>query len=120
MDGTAKKQIQDIPLKDIIDLVYKVKAQCYSIEAANPQHEHEWEVFKDHPLPVTEAVDVIVQVIEGLQAAHAKGLLHRDVKPSNCFVTADGRVKIGDFGLSISTLAKLSDYWATTGPGNRH
>ena len=42
---------QDIPLKDIIDLVYKVKAQCYSIEAANPQHEHEWEVFKDHPLP---------------------------------------------------------------------
>jgi 5-methyltetrahydropteroyltriglutamate--homocysteine methyltransferase len=42
---------QDIALKDIIDIVYKVKAQCYSIEAANPQHEHEWEVFKDHPLP---------------------------------------------------------------------
>ena len=42
---------QDIPLDDIIDIVYKVKAQCYSIEAANPQHEHEWTVFKDHPLP---------------------------------------------------------------------
>jgi 5-methyltetrahydropteroyltriglutamate--homocysteine methyltransferase len=42
---------QDLPLREIIDLVYKVKAQCYSIEAANPQHEHEWEVFKDHPLP---------------------------------------------------------------------
>jgi 5-methyltetrahydropteroyltriglutamate--homocysteine methyltransferase len=42
---------QDIPLGEIIDLVYKVKAQCYSIEAANPQHEHEWVVFKDHPLP---------------------------------------------------------------------
>jgi len=42
---------QDIPLSEIIDLVYKVKAQCYSIEAANPQHEHEWVVFKDHPLP---------------------------------------------------------------------
>jgi 5-methyltetrahydropteroyltriglutamate--homocysteine methyltransferase len=42
---------QDIPLSDIIDIVYKVKAQCYSIEAANPQHEHEWIVFKDHPLP---------------------------------------------------------------------
>lgn len=42
---------QDLPLKEIIDLVYKVKAQCYSIEAANPQHEHEWEIFKDHPLP---------------------------------------------------------------------
>ena len=42
---------QDLPLSEIIDLVYKVKAECYSIEAANPQHEHEWEVFKDHPLP---------------------------------------------------------------------
>jgi 5-methyltetrahydropteroyltriglutamate--homocysteine methyltransferase len=41
----------DIPLAEIIDLVYKVKAQCYSIEAANVQHEYEWTVFKDHPLP---------------------------------------------------------------------
>jgi len=42
---------QDIPLRDILDLVFKVKAQCYSIEAANPQHEHEWEVFEDVKLP---------------------------------------------------------------------
>jgi len=42
---------QDIPLSEIIDLIYKVKAQCYSIEAANPVHDWEWEVFKDHPLP---------------------------------------------------------------------
>jgi 5-methyltetrahydropteroyltriglutamate--homocysteine methyltransferase len=42
---------QDIPLRDIIDLVFKVKAQCYSIEAANPQHEHEWQVFEDVKLP---------------------------------------------------------------------
>jgi 5-methyltetrahydropteroyltriglutamate--homocysteine methyltransferase len=42
---------QDLPLSDLIDLVYRVKAQCYSIEAANPRHEHEWTVFRDHPLP---------------------------------------------------------------------
>jgi 5-methyltetrahydropteroyltriglutamate--homocysteine methyltransferase len=42
---------QDIPLRDIIDIVFKVKAQCYSIEAANPQHEHEWQVFEDVKLP---------------------------------------------------------------------
>jgi 5-methyltetrahydropteroyltriglutamate--homocysteine methyltransferase len=42
---------QDIPLRDIIDIVFKVKAQCYSIEAANPQHEHEWAVFEDVKLP---------------------------------------------------------------------
>ncbi|MBV9579008.1 MAG: cobalamin-independent methionine synthase II family protein [Chloroflexi bacterium] len=42
---------QDIPLKDIVDLVFKVRAQCYSIEAANPQHEHEWQIFEDVKLP---------------------------------------------------------------------
>jgi 5-methyltetrahydropteroyltriglutamate--homocysteine methyltransferase len=42
---------QDLPLSDLIDIVYKTKAQCYSIEAANPMHEWEWVVFKDHPLP---------------------------------------------------------------------
>jgi 5-methyltetrahydropteroyltriglutamate--homocysteine methyltransferase len=42
---------QDLPLEQIIDLVYKVNAECYSIEQANPQHEHEWIVFRDHPLP---------------------------------------------------------------------
>ncbi|MBI2761286.1 MAG: cobalamin-independent methionine synthase II family protein [Chloroflexi bacterium] len=42
---------QDIPLRDIIDIVFKVKAQCYSIEASNPQHEHEWEVFEEVKLP---------------------------------------------------------------------
>jgi 5-methyltetrahydropteroyltriglutamate--homocysteine methyltransferase len=41
----------DLPLSDFIDLVYKVKAECYSIEAANPQHEHEWRVFEEFPLP---------------------------------------------------------------------
>ena len=58
------------------------------------------------PLGVTEAVDAIQQVISGLEAAAAAGILHRDVKPSNCFIESDSQVKIGDFGLSISTLAR--------------
>jgi 5-methyltetrahydropteroyltriglutamate--homocysteine methyltransferase len=49
--STHHPHTQDIPLRDIIDLVFKVKAQCYSIEAANPQHEHEWQVFEDVALP---------------------------------------------------------------------
>ncbi|HXD21771.1 MAG TPA: protein kinase, partial [Gemmatimonadaceae bacterium] len=52
------------------------------------------------PLPVSEAIDDIVQVIDGLDAALAAGVLHRDVKPANSFVSAAGVVKIGDFGLS--------------------
>ena len=41
----------DIPLKDIVDLILKINAQAYSIEAANPRHEHEWMVWQDVKLP---------------------------------------------------------------------
>lgn len=57
-------------------------------------------------LPIGEAVDMISQVVEGLEAAEEIGILHRDVKPGNCFQDVDGTVKIGDFGLSISAEAR--------------
>jgi 5-methyltetrahydropteroyltriglutamate--homocysteine methyltransferase len=41
----------DVPLRDIVDLLVKVNAQAYSIEAANPRHEHEWMVWRDVKLP---------------------------------------------------------------------
>jgi len=72
-------------------------------------------VKKRGPLPTTEAVDAILDVIAGLEAACAAGVLHRDVKPSNCFLSPDGSVKIGDFGLSVSTLAKDDSYVTATG-----
>jgi uncharacterized RDD family membrane protein YckC len=62
-------------------------------------------VEQNGPLPVQEAVAKIFDVIEGLQEAHRLGVVHRDVKPSNCFLLADGRVKIGDFGLSKSLVS---------------
>ena len=52
------------------------------------------------------AVSAVLDIIGGLDAAQAAGILHRDIKPSNCFVDADGAVKVGDFGLSISTLTR--------------
>ncbi len=59
-------------------------------------------VKRNGPLPPQQAVAHILDVIEGLQEAHRAGVIHRDVKPSNCFLSGDGRVKIGDFGLSKS------------------
>jgi eukaryotic-like serine/threonine-protein kinase len=58
------------------------------------------------PLPIQEAVDAVLQIVDGLEAAQAVGVLHRDIKPANCFVDGEGRVKIGDFGLSISTVGR--------------
>jgi serine/threonine protein kinase len=54
------------------------------------------------PMPAPAAVDAMLQVIGGLEAAAAHGILHRDIKPSNCFVHRDGRVLVGDFGLSVA------------------
>src|SRR5262245_26429442 len=63
-------------------------------------------VVPGSPMPMTKAVDAILQVITGLEAAAAIGILHRDIKPSNCFVDTAGRVMVGDFGLSMTTLAR--------------
>ena len=63
-------------------------------------------VSREGPLAPGAAVDATLQVVAGLDAANAAGILHRDVKPANCFVDRDGTVKVGDFGLSISTLAR--------------
>jgi uncharacterized RDD family membrane protein YckC len=69
------------------------------------------------PLPPEEAVAKILDVIEGVQEAHRLGVIHRDIKPSNCFLEANGRVKIGDFGVAKSLLrdAQLTKLGAIVG-----
>jgi serine/threonine protein kinase/Tfp pilus assembly protein PilF len=52
------------------------------------------------PLGIKEAVDLAIQVAEGLKAAHEKGVVHRDIKPANIMLTEKGQAKIMDFGLA--------------------
>ena len=46
----------DIPLRDIVDVVFKVKAECFSIEASNPRHDWEWTVFETFKLPAGKSL----------------------------------------------------------------
>jgi serine/threonine-protein kinase len=52
------------------------------------------------PLPIQEALRVCCDIARGLEAAHAKGLIHRDLKPGNVHLTPEGKVKVLDFGLA--------------------
>ena len=72
-------------------------------------------VARTGPLPVLEAVDICLQMIAGLEVAAAAGVLHRDIKPANCFVEPGGPIKVGDFGLSISTLARTEPQLTMSG-----
>ncbi|HEY7466740.1 MAG TPA: protein kinase, partial [Dehalococcoidia bacterium] len=56
----------------------------------------------EHKLPLDEVVRIGVDTCEGLEFLHAKGLVHRDVKPGNTWLTNDGRAMIGDFGLAVA------------------
>lgn len=65
--------------------------------------------LKNGPLPLELALDMACQVAEALEAAHEKGVIHRDLKPGNIMVSDDDRVKVLDFGLAKALAPDPSD-----------
>ncbi len=55
---------------------------------------------KDKKLPVPRAVRMMLDVARGIEYAHSKGIVHRDIKPDNLMIAEDGKVKLGDLGLA--------------------
>ncbi|MGE5846050.1 MAG: serine/threonine-protein kinase, partial [Ignavibacteria bacterium] len=67
-------------------------------------------------LEAGEAVNIAIQIAEGLEAAHKKGIIHRDIKSQNIMITKDGKVKIMDFGLAkVNGGSGLTQIGATVG-----
>jgi len=67
---------------------------------------------RDASLSTDKTLDIVAQTSAALQAAHAAGLVHRDIKPGNLLITPDGRVKITDFGI-----ARIADQVPLTATG---
>ncbi|MGH8672156.1 MAG: serine/threonine protein kinase [Burkholderiales bacterium] len=59
------------------------------------------------PLPWSGAVDIAIQMGEGLEYAHQQGVVHRDIKPANVMIVRDGQVKITDFGIAKMRSAEV-------------
>ncbi len=76
----------------------------------------EHHIHKRGKIPELELLPLAIEVAQGLKAAHAAGLIHRDVKPGNILLDAEGHAKLVDFGLALVTQggkAQATELWAT-------
>jgi serine/threonine protein kinase len=59
--------------------------------------------MRTSPLQLSEILDFRIQIADAFEAAHAKGVIHRDIQPANVFVTARGQAKLVDYGVAKLT-----------------
>jgi serine/threonine-protein kinase len=108
-EGRALARLQSKHVVRVLDVDATPGGAPYLVMEYLEGRDLESEVARRGPLPVGEAIGWILQACEAIAAAHALGIVHRDVKPSNLFLTSDGPsgsriVKVLDFGIATDLL----------------
>lgn len=81
----------------------EVGSTYYMVMEAVGGHNLKEEIARRGPLTEAEALTIAEQVASALEAAHGKGVIHRDIKPQNILLDGAGRVKVADFGIARAT-----------------
>src|ERR1700712_3260904 len=99
LEARAAARLDHPAVVTVFDVVWRPGHSWIVMEYVNSRSLHD-AVRADGPLPHPEAARIGLQLLGALRAAHAVGVLHRDVKPHNVLLAADGRVVLTDFGLA--------------------
>lgn len=81
-----------------------------------PGHDLRVRLERGEPLPVLEALGLLVQLCDGLEAVHRRGIIHRDIKPENLIINPVGLLKVTDFGIAcLPGTSRLTDHGGVVG-----
>ncbi len=72
-------------------------------------------ISRDAPLPPKRVIDIALQILAALRSAHKKDVIHRDIKPQNILLLADGRVKVTDFGIARAGASEMTEEGSVVG-----
>jgi eukaryotic-like serine/threonine-protein kinase len=112
LEGRAAVRLKSHHVGRVIDVGQMPTGEPYLVMEYYEGADLSYHLQQRGPLPVSEAIDLLLQACEAVAEAHALGIIHRDLKPANLFLTKDAygspTLKVLDFGISKAQLGKDS------------
>jgi serine/threonine protein kinase len=108
-EGLAAAQLSHPNIVNIFDVGQEEDVYYIVMEFIEGETLKEY-IQREAPLPVEQAITIATMICDGLQHAHEKGIIHRDIKPHNIIITETGIVKVADFGIAKAISKKTITY----------